>query len=401
MLADEKRRPQLKQRETPLILSTDLQILFTVTFVAMMGVSSITPALPTMSEELHITPQKAGLLITVYTLPGLAAPLFGLLTDRFGRKKILTPSLITFSLSGPMIAFVRDFKLIMALRFLQGLGAAPLVSLSVTVIGDLYSGEERKTALGYNVSIQSIGNAVFPTIGGAVTVFGWYYPFFLPLLAIPVAICVFFLIRTPELERENDLKAHLQEFWQLLHSSQVITLFLLTIVTFILLFGAFLTYFPFLLSKSFGASSFTIGLIVASMSLTMIGIASNIGKLTSSDSERIVLQVAFLLYTIALLSIPLIPRLFLFPILTITFGIAQGLNMPTRQTLLLKSVEKKHRGMLMTVNGAFVKLGQSLGPLLMGKILGSGGIEWVFYVSALLSFCMLVLVILSAKRASS
>ncbi|NIQ04472.1 MAG: MFS transporter [Candidatus Korarchaeota archaeon] len=366
MLADEERRFPLTQSETPLILSTDLQILFTVTFVAMRGVSSVTPALPTMSEELHITPQKAGLLITVYTLPGLASPLFGLLADRFGRKKILTPSLIIFSLTGSMIAFVRDFKLMMVLRFFQGLGAAPLVSLSVTVIGDLYSGEERKTALGYNVSIQSIGNAVFPTISGAVTVFGWYYPFLLPLIALPVAICVFFLMRTPELERENDLKAHLQEFWQLLRSSQVVTLFLLTIVTFILLFGAFLTYFPFLLSESFGASSFTIGLIVASMSLTMIGIASNIGKFTNSDSELIVLQVAFLLYTLALLSIPLVPRLFLFSILTITFGIAQGLNMLTRQTLLLKSAEKKHRGMMMTMNGAFVKLGQSLGPYSWG-----------------------------------
>lgn len=379
---------------TSLIESTNLQILFAITFVAMMGVSSITPALPIMSEKLGINPQEAGFLITVYTLPGLSAPLLGLLADRFGRKTILTPSLVVFSLTGAMIALVRNFKLMIVLRFFQGLSAAPLVSLSVTLIGDLYTGEDRETAIGYNVSTQNIGNAIFPIIGGLVTVFGWYYPFFLPLLALPVAICVFLFLRVPKVKKEKALKEYLQGFRQLVRSPRVITLFLLTIGTFILLFGAYLTYFPFLLSNSFGVSSSIIGLMVAFMPLTTIITALNTGKFTGKYSERKILQVAFLLYTLALFMIPLAPWIFLFLLLTIIFGIGHGLNMPIRQTLLLKSAEKKHRALLMTINGAFIKFGQSLGPFLMGILLGIGGIKSVFYVSALFSLVLLVLVTL-------
>src|SRR3712207_7363843 len=72
-------------------------------------------------------------------------PLLGVLSDRYGRKKILVPALILFGLAGGACAFARSFELLLALRFFQGMGAAALGTLNVTVIGDIYEGRERSS----------------------------------------------------------------------------------------------------------------------------------------------------------------------------------------------------------------------------------------------------------------
>ena len=140
-----------------------------------------------------------GLLITVFTLPGVVlTPVLGILSDSHGRRKILVPSLILFGIAGGLCATARNFELLLALRFLQGMGAGALGTLNVTVIGDIYSGRERSAALGYNSSVLSVGTASYPAIGGALATFGWFYPFTLAFLAVPVGILVLVSLRNPE-----------------------------------------------------------------------------------------------------------------------------------------------------------------------------------------------------------
>jgi len=78
------------------------------------------------------------------------------------------------------------------------MGAGALGTLNVTVIGDIYSGRERSAALGYNSSVLSVGTASYPAIGGALATFGWFYPFTLAFLAVPVGILVLVSLRNPE-----------------------------------------------------------------------------------------------------------------------------------------------------------------------------------------------------------
>jgi MFS family permease len=68
--------------------------------MAVLGSSSIAPALPKVVQELGVSPGQVGLLITVFTLPGVfLTSVAGALSDRFGRRKILVPSLMLFSIS--------------------------------------------------------------------------------------------------------------------------------------------------------------------------------------------------------------------------------------------------------------------------------------------------------------
>ena len=152
--------------------------------MAVLGVSSVTPAFPRIVQELGFSSGQVGLLITVFTLPGIVlTPVLGVLSDRYGRKKILVPALLPFGVAGGACALARSFELLRALGFFQGMGAAAHGTLNVTVIGDIYGGRERSAALGYNSSVLSVGTASYPAIGSALATFGWFYPFALLVIA--------------------------------------------------------------------------------------------------------------------------------------------------------------------------------------------------------------------------
>ena len=70
----------------------NLQLVFLITMISIMGVNIITPAFPSVVRAFGIVPQEVGLLVTVFTLPGIfLTPVYGILADRYGRKKIVDP----------------------------------------------------------------------------------------------------------------------------------------------------------------------------------------------------------------------------------------------------------------------------------------------------------------------
>ena len=379
-------------------LDTNLQIVFGVTLIAVLGVSSITPAFPKIVQELGISSQTIGLLITVFTFPGvLLAPVLGILADRLGRKKILVPALLLFGIAGGACAFARHFNLLLILRFLQGVGAASLGSLNVTLIGDLYSGKERTAAMGYNASVLSLGTASYPAIGGALATLGWYYPFVLPFAAIPIGLLVLFSLENPELKSEQNLKEYFSSAWKSIKNRQVIGLFLASVITFIMLYGSYLTYFPLLLGDSFAAPPWVIGLMMAMMSLTTAFTSSQLGKLAKIYSESTLLKATFILYALALVMIPFMPNLWAFLIPIIVFGMAHGVNIPNIQTLLAGLAPIEYRAAFMSVNGMVLRLGQTLGPLLMGAVFGLWGMSGVFYAGASFAIAMCIVVVIMIR----
>jgi ACDE family multidrug resistance protein len=106
------------------------------------------------------------------------------------------------------------------LRFFQGMGAAALGTLNVTVIGDIYGGRERSAA-----------------IGGALATFGWFYPFALPVIAVPIGVFVVFSPRNPEPCNEQGLKEYFGSVWWHLADREVVGLFGIYLLTFVILFG--------------------------------------------------------------------------------------------------------------------------------------------------------------------
>ena len=381
-----------------LYLDPNLQIIFSVTLMAVLGVASLAPAFPAIAKELAVSEASIGLLITVFTLPGvIMTPVLGVMADRYGRKRILIPSLMLFGIAGVACGFARDFDLLLIFRFFQGVGAASLGSLNLTIIGDLYSGKERPAAMGYNASVLNVGTAIYPALGGALAMLGWYYPFFLPVVAIPIGLVVLFSLNNPEPRNEQSLKIYLNSTWKSIRNRQVLGLFIASIVTFIILYGSYQTFFPILIENTFNVSPIIIGLIMASMALTTAITSSQLGKLVKILPEKTLMRVSFILYALALVSIPYVSDLTTLLIPTMVFGIAHGINIPTIHTILAGLAPMEYRAAFMSVNGMVLRLGQTLGPLIMGTVFVLWGSDGVFYAGAGFAIGMVVVLMVLVK----
>jgi len=362
-----------------LYLDKNLQLVFGVTLMAILGVSSIIPALPDMIDGLSITPSRIGLVIAAFTLPGaLLAPMVGILADRLGRKAVLVPSLFLFGLFGFACFFARNIEQLLVLRLLQGVGAAPLGVLYGTIIGDLYQGPERGRAMGYNASVLSMGTAGFPALGGALAMLGWQYPFILPLLAIPLGLVVLRHLDAPEPRSRGSFRDYLAGAWERIRTRQVLALFATTLLTFMVLYGPIVTYLPVLLRQSHQATAMTIGMIFLVAS-GFSGTASFLlGPLAERFGQRRLLMASAVLYALAMVLTPSAPGLWHVIPPVICFGLAQGLNIPTVMTMLATIAPMEQRGAFMAANGLLLRLAQTLAPLVMGGLYALFGMTGVF-----------------------
>lgn len=371
----------------------NLLVIFSVTLIAIQGVASLTPAFPQIAKTLNISPRDIGLLITFFTFPGIIlTPILGVLADRHGRKKILIPSLILYGVAGTACFFWHQFHALLVLRFFQGIGAAAIGALNITLIGDLYTGRDRATAMGYNASVLSIGTATYPIIGGAMATVGWYFPFLLPLLALPIAFIVLYKLNNPEPKNTDKLLTYLLTTWKTVANRAVLGVFTVGVGTFILLYGVFLVYFPLFMDHQFHASPFLIGLVISTASLSTAITSLQLGRLTSRFSEQALIKMAFFLYALTLILMPFTHKLWMMLVPTIIFGVAQGLNMPSLQTLLTSLAPMDKRAAILSLNGMVLRLGQTLGPFLMGLVYAVWQMNGVFAAGAVMAIAMIVVV---------
>ena len=96
------------------------------------------------------------------------------------------------------------------------------------------------------------GDASYPAVGGALATYGWYYPFALPLLAIPIAFLVPFSLHNPEPHNEQGLKEYARTIWSSVKNRTVAGLFAGSLVTLVLLFGSLIVYLPILMEQALG-----------------------------------------------------------------------------------------------------------------------------------------------------
>jgi ACDE family multidrug resistance protein len=384
-----------KENSKPVYRDKNLQIIFLITLIAVMGVASITPAFPRIARELGISKQSVGLLIIFFTLPAVVlTPVLGVMADRYGRKNVLIPSLILFGIAGGLCTMVRKFEVLLFLRLFQGVGAASLGSINVTLIGDIFSSKRRTEAMGYNSSVLSVATASYPFLGGLLASAGWYYPFILPVFAVPVAIIVLLKLKNPEPGGKQNLKQYLVAALKAIKTRQVLTYFFASFGTFIILYGSYLTYFPFLLENLHDASPFLIGLMMSSMSVVTAITSSQLGIISRLFDKKNLLKISFILYSLSLLTIPLVTDIWMLFVSLFIFGLAHGINIPCIQILLAEIAPIEYRAAFMSVNGMVLRLGQTLGPILTGAVYIMGGLSYPFYAGAII--CIIIFSLLVA-----
>jgi ACDE family multidrug resistance protein len=176
-----------------------------------LGNSMLIPVLPAIRSKLGITSLQVSLLITIYSAVAiLLIPVAGYLSDRFGRKQIIIPSLIINGIGGLLAGLGawwidNPYLVIMLGRFLQGVGAAGAFPIVLPLVGDIFKKEsEVSSSLGIVETANTFGKVLSPILGSAFALIIWFAPFLaIPVLCILSAVMVAFLVKSPPKKSDN------------------------------------------------------------------------------------------------------------------------------------------------------------------------------------------------------
>lgn len=375
-----------------------LLLAFGATMSMVMGVASIIPMVPKLARTFEVGLPQASLVITVFTLPGIVFTLLsGILADRFGRKVVIVPALFLFGCAGVGCAFAPNFETLLALRFLQGIGAAPLGVLNTTILADTWSERSLPRVIGYNMAVLSICTALYPTVGGVLAHFDWRYPFYLYLVAPVIGtIAIFTPLANPASSRS--FQEYIGDLARTFRSRRILALLGITAFSFLLLYGPIITCFPILADHNFHAGTMAIGMAMMLSSLGTGLISFYLGRLSDRFSPRNLLLGSLGFYVTALFLMPSSPALWWTLLPIFLYGLGQGLSIPNVQTQLLEAAPADQRASIMSVNGMLLRLGQTLAPVSFSMIAVKHGIDWGFYSGIAVALCMGVLIIFFLPR---
>lgn len=155
-MKSEKRSPQI--------------ILFLTVFLYLLGFGVLIPLIPHLGRDMGATSTQAGLLMAVYSLMQfLFAPLWGRLSDRMGRRKILLLSLALESISYLVFAFARNLEMLFIARALTGFFGASL-STANAAMADVTDEKNRSKGMALIGAAFGLGFVLGPAIGGLLAV---------------------------------------------------------------------------------------------------------------------------------------------------------------------------------------------------------------------------------------
>lgn len=231
-------------------------------FLAQLGITMYLPALPILAKVYASPPQDISLALSVFLI-GMAAPMlaWGSLSERYGRRAMLSASLLLYALCCIAIPLTNQIEVFMLLRFLQGVGASGMSVLSRIMIRDHFSG----ALLAKSLSWLSIAFVVSLGVGqyfGAVllAILGWQAIFF----SIAIVTLLLFLIITQlpshSTQPSGNSLSFIATYSKILRSHD----FLLPALTGGLGYGVIITFntcAPFIFQESLGWSASEYGLL--------------------------------------------------------------------------------------------------------------------------------------------
>jgi EmrB/QacA subfamily drug resistance transporter len=146
-------------------------------------------ALPSIHRDLGASIQALEWTVNAYVLAYAVLLLTGAaLGDRFGRRRMFIAGIVLFTLSSAASAVAPSIDLLIAARALQGIGAAIVTPLTLTLLADAFPPERRGVALGVWSGISGIAVALGPLVGGAVIqLSSWHWIFW---INVPIGIAL-------------------------------------------------------------------------------------------------------------------------------------------------------------------------------------------------------------------
>jgi ACDE family multidrug resistance protein len=348
--------------------------LATVPFVLVLSNSMLIPVLPNIQTALGRSLLEVGLLITAFSLTaGLVIPVGGYLSDRFGRKRVMVPSLALFGLGGlvaaaaPILGRPHAYALLLAGRVVQGIGAGGTYQVAMALVGDLFRSRERSRALGLLEASNGLGKVVSPIVGAATMAVAWYAPFLVyPVVAWASAALVATLVREPP----RATRQPGDRLWRRLgavfreRGGTLGAAFLAGAVALFFLFGI-LSYYSDVLERRYRVEGVARGLVIAIPVFVMALTAYLSGALLVRRprwAKPLVLAglaaAAAAFATMFFVAPAVVP----FTAAITAMGLGNGLLLPALNTMITSATSATARGTVTALYGTVRFLGAALGP---------------------------------------
>ncbi|MHB2022448.1 MAG: MFS transporter [Mycobacteriales bacterium] len=350
----------------------------TATFLANLGVQYLSPVLPTVAKQLHLTPVQLGAIISSYSFAALAATLpAGYLADRLGVRKVLSGSLVLFGAAGVLAGLAPNYPLLLGSRVAQGVGFAAIMPVTVAALADLSTDrKELSRWQAYRVSISSGAEFVLPIVGGfIVTLAGWRATFVVFALPLGLSLWTWRSLRptgryaTATAGRHHRYGAELMAGCR---QAPILSVFGAGLGRWWLKYALF-SYLPLYLSVRLHAQPSVIGIVVAVQGLLSAAVASQAGRVGAGRRAAVVLAVALFAMGAWLAALPAVPSLWWAASAAAGFGIADGLVGPATNTFVSILPAPRIRTSVIALSGTLRNLGKAVSPVVVGVVIAATG----------------------------
>lgn len=347
------------------------------------------PVLPMIAKNFHVSPATASLSLSLTTTALACFMLIvGSLSEAWGRKNIMTFSMVAVALLSIAISFAPSFNTLLILRIIQGIVFAGLPAIAMAYLGEEIEPASLGIAMGLYISGNSIGGLAGRVIMGSISdLFNWHIAMLtIGIISLIVAIAFYFL-----LPKSQHFVAKKLAFKPLVHSMMMHlkdpSMLLLFGVGFVLM-GSFVTLYNYvsflLISSPYYLSQTIVGSIFL---IYLVGTVSStwMGKLADQYGKFIILFLSILLMIIGA-AITLNSHLFtiIFGIALFTFGFFGGHSIASSWVSGRATHDKAQASSLYLF---FYYIGSSIG----GTV---GGIFWSYIGwSGVISFILCILLI--------
>lgn len=247
------------------------------------------PVLPTLSKVFHISPATASLSLSLTTVAlAISMLIVGSLSEAWGRKPIMTFSMIAVAILTLLIAFAPNYHMLLVLRIIQGVVFAGLPAIAMAYLGEEIEPASLGAAMGLYISGNSIGGLAGRIIMGTISdIFSWRIGMItIGVISLLVAIAFYFLLPASRHFKPEKLafKPLVKSLVMHLKDPALLSLFGVGF----LLMGSFVTMYnyigfqllapPYSLSQTIVGWIFLIYLVGTFSSAWMGGLADNHGR---------------------------------------------------------------------------------------------------------------------------
>lgn len=233
--------------------------------IVRIGASIYLPAMPLISEELHISKALMSNTLTVYFVVFASFTLLaGILSDAYGRKRVLMSGMFFFILGSMVCALSESYEMLMFGRMIQAFGASMVPGTLMAMIRDACSDLRVVSLMGWLTVLGGLFLVAAPIIGGVLThYFGWNANFwFLALFTLFVFVLTFRSMQETHPEHARtpvDIRRTLSISLSMLRAPSFI-LVLAPVISFYAIQGAFLAAVPFILMGEYGLGPVVFGI---------------------------------------------------------------------------------------------------------------------------------------------